>query len=37
MLPDAAHGIFREYPERACALLRDFLVANQVDVDASMT
>jgi proline iminopeptidase len=27
VVPDAGHGLFREAPERACALLRDFVAA----------
>jgi pimeloyl-ACP methyl ester carboxylesterase len=37
VLPDAGHGIFRESPDRACALLREFLTGNQVDADARVT
>ena len=34
---DAGHGIFREDPDRACALLGEFLTGNRVDADARVT
>ena len=37
VLPGAGHGIFREDPARACALLQEFVMGNRVDADARMT
>jgi pimeloyl-ACP methyl ester carboxylesterase len=37
VLPGAGHGIFREDPERACALLQEFLMGNRVDANARVS